>query len=338
MGLIYTAKDPGHWLTWRQKPENKNLPARQAKEKYLREQIEFQDQFDYHYRQVHTLNALLSDGAQGGEHGKSNNIVGVQFQNTDCIVGPNSGTFIALTASFEYPIRVLNAGGGFPQIQVANNLAGGGITTGVGTTERSNPFTVDFAGVSDDNLSIFFKEQAIPGVPANEIDNDILANTLLSGSADFGNSTSGTATGMTGGDDGLLVLTYSGSHGTPASKTGVNVSASYLVNGGGTDFVNMIVATEQSSSVVYNAGDVFTLNTATQGLGGTGTLTWVVGTEDLTGDTLSFGSGEILTLVNGEGTQIQNAESEGNPELTFSNALGINVTSITALPASSSTY
>ena len=50
----------------------------------------------------------------------------------------------------------------------------------------------------------------------------------------------------------------------------------------------MIVATEQSSSVVYAAGDVFSLDTSGQGIGGTGFLYWTVGPEDLTGDTLSL--------------------------------------------------
>jgi hypothetical protein len=92
----------------------------------------------------------------------------------------------------------------------------------------------------------------------------------------------------------------------------------------------MIVATEQSSSVIYNAGDVFSLNTATQGLGGTGTLTWTVGPEDITGDTISIPASEISlgTAV------ITNDIGEGVPNLTYA-AQG---TPLVYLAASSSLY
>ena len=107
----------------------------------------------------------------------------------------------------------------------------------------------------------------------------------------------------------------------------------------------MIVATEQSSSVVYAAGDVFSLDTSGQGIGGTGFLYWTVGPEDLTGDTLSFGTGS-LSLQLQTGAAIENADGEGIPSLTYNEAQATDdpnsstggLKTITALAASASTY
>lgn len=340
MGIVYTTPDPGEWYDWVRKDENRNLPLKEARRKFLKEQLEFQDQIAYHYQYVNRLNVLKSDGAQGALHGINNGIKSVQFQNTPLIVGPNSGTFLGVTASFFDAVRVE---GGNILIQVASNQAGGGDLT---DSERVTPFTVaTFDGVGNNGLELYFSTHDIPGVPLYDTNNEYLAATLLSGSVDFANADSGTATGMTGGDEGRVVLTYSASYGGEGTSTGVNVSASYLVNGGGTDFVNMIVDTEQSSSVVYAAGDVFTLNTATQGLGGTGTLSWTVGVEDLTGDTLSFGTGS-LSLQLQAGAAIFNADAEGIPSLTYSeinatddpNSSTGGLKTITALAQSASAY
>ena len=222
-------------------------------------------------------------------------------------------------------------------------ITAGGLEVNGGGFDIAGVSTFD--GVGNNGLELYFSTHDIPGVPLYDTNNEYLAALLLSGSVDFANADSGTATGMTGGDDGRVVLTYSASYGGEGTSTGVDVSASYLVNGGGTDFVNMIVDTEQSSSVVYAAGDVFTLNTATQGLGGTGTLSWTVGVEDLTGDSLSFGTGS-LSLQLQAGAAIFNADAEGIPSLTYSeinasddpNSSTGGLKTITALAQSASAY
>ena len=330
MSLIYTTPDPGDWYSWRKKDANKDLNPEEAKRKFLKEQLEFQDQMAYHNANIAMYQWNKPGSHAGGDN--YNSIATVVLSSPFTLVGGSGAgfsVFIAATASFIDPVNVSNpAGGGDPSLQVATNFAGGGVTVNDQLEGRSSPFTIDFNGLSEDGREMYFENTYIIGQSNQNI--NIMANTLLSGSADFANSTSGTATGMTGGDTGLVNLTYSGSHGTPASKTGVDVSASYLVNGGGTDFVNMVVATEQSSSVIYNAGDVFTLDTSTQGLGGTGTLTWVVGAEDITGDTISIPASEISL---GTAT-ITNDIGEGVPNLAYA-AQG---TPLVYLAASSSAY
>jgi len=329
MGIVYTTPDPGEWYDWVRKDENKSLPLKEARRKFLKEQLEFQDQMAYHNANVAMYQWNKPGSHAGGDN--YNSVATVEISSPYTLVGGSGegfSVFIGATASFIDPINTIPPSREI-QLQVATDFAGGGVTTG-DIEGRTSPFTIGMAaiGLSDDGRELYFENLYIVG--SSNINLNIMANTLLSGSADFANSTSGTATGMTGGDTGLVNLTYSGSHGTPASKTGVDVSASYQVNGGGTDFVNMIVATEQSSSVIYNAGDVFTLDTSTQGLGGTGTLTWVVGVEDITGDTISIPSSEILT---GTAT-IENDIGEGVPNLTYA-AQGA---PLVYLAASSSAY
>ncbi len=339
---VYTQDFTGDWQTWIKKPENKDLPILEAKQKFVKEQLLFEQQYANYMAQVDAKNRFLNANSylhQGGQHGLANDIIDVRLSTLDLIVGPNPGTVVSATASFENPIRIVAQGGGYPAIQLTTNFAGGGLKQNApGATERISPFEIGFEGINSEGTEIYFKSLAIPGIPSNDINEPTLANALTSGSVDFGNATAGSATGLTGGSSGLLVLTYSGSHGAPAGKTGVNVSASYLVNGGGTDFVNVIVSTPQSSSVNYNAGDVFSLDTSTQGVGGTGTLTWTLGTDDLTGVTCTFGSGETLFIQLGGTAQIENADGEGFPSLDYTvNTGGGNKTRI-ALAASSSTY
>lgn len=329
MSLIYTTPDPGDWFSWRKKDANKNLNAQEAKRKFLKEQLEFQDQMSYHQANLNTYKWNQPGSHGGGDH--YNSVATVTISSPFTLVGGSGGgfsVFIAATASFIDPINTVPPSREI-RVQVATDFAGGGVTTGE-IEERTSPFTIGMGavGLSEDGRELYFENLYIVGQANQNL--NIMANTLLSGSADFANSTAGSATGMTGGSDGLLVLQYSGSHGTPASKTGVNVSCSYEVNGGGTDFVSMIVATEQSSSVIYNAGDVFSLDTSTQGLGGTGTLTWTVGVEDITGDTISIPASEILT---GTAT-IENDIGEGVPNLAYA-AQG---TPLVYLAASSSAY
>jgi len=338
MGIIYTTPDPGDWHSWLKRDGNKSLPLKEAKVKYLKEQLVFQDQMSYHYNYVNRLNALASDGSQGAQHGIANSIKEIEFQNTPLIIGPNSGTFLAVTASFEDPVRVI---GGNILVQAASNQAGGGDLT---DSERSTPFTLaEFSGVSGDGLQLYFKSHDIPGVPLYDINNEYLCAKLLSGSADFANSDSGSAVSLTDttNANGLILLTYSASYGGEGTSTGVNISASGLRNGGNTDYVNMIVSTEQSSSVVYAAGDVFSLDTSGQGIGGTGFLYWTVGVEDLTGDTLSFGTGS-LSLQLQTGAAIENADAEGIPSLTYNSAQASTknggLKEITALAQSASAY
>tara|TARA_R100000742_G_C4279384_1_gene103785 strand:- start:797 stop:1825 length:1029 start_codon:yes stop_codon:yes gene_type:complete len=342
MGIVYTTPDPGDWYSWIKKDRNKDIPLKEARRKFLQEQLDFQDQMSYHQNYVNRLNALASDGSQGAQHGIANSIKSIHFQNTPLIVGPNSGTFLAVTASFEDAVRVI---GGNVLVQAASNQAGGGDLT---DSERITPFTLaTFDGVGQGGLELYFSSHDIPGVPTYDTNNEYLAATLLSGSADFANSDSGSATGLTdtSNANGLILLSYSASYGGGATSTGVNISASGLRNGGNTDYVNMIVATEQSSSVVYAAGDVFSLDTSGQGIGGTGFLYWTVGPEDLTGDTLSFGTGS-LSLQLQTGAAIENADGEGIPSLTYNEAQATDdpnsstggLKTITALAASASTY
>ena len=85
MGIIYTTPDPGDWHSWLKRDGNKSLPLKEAKVKYLKEQLVFQDQMSYHYNYVNRLNALASDGSQGAKHGIANSIKEIEFQNTPLI-------------------------------------------------------------------------------------------------------------------------------------------------------------------------------------------------------------------------------------------------------------
>ena len=70
--MIYTSENPGPWQKWITKPENAKLNIQEARSKYLKEQLLFEQQYqNYMINQASTLNW---DG-QFGQGGPSSNTI-----------------------------------------------------------------------------------------------------------------------------------------------------------------------------------------------------------------------------------------------------------------------
>jgi hypothetical protein len=64
--MIYTSENPGPWQKWITKPENAQLNIQEARSKYLKEQLLFEQQYqNYMINQASTLN-WNGQFAQGG--------------------------------------------------------------------------------------------------------------------------------------------------------------------------------------------------------------------------------------------------------------------------------
>ena len=115
--MIYTAENPGEWHQWKQKTANKNLPLNEAKRKYLKEQLLFEDQYTNF---ALTQQAIQQQRAQTG--GTSlNGIKSVAFDASP-VFQTNTGNTQTLKVIFAKPVLVT----GSPLVTVANNQFGGG--------------------------------------------------------------------------------------------------------------------------------------------------------------------------------------------------------------------
>lgn len=92
--MIFTANDPGPWQYFANRPDNKGLHIMEVRNKYLMEQLAFEEQYNRYIQQINWLNN------QGG--GPSpfdiNNTPEVEFVTQDgTAVVTQQGEYIAFT-------------------------------------------------------------------------------------------------------------------------------------------------------------------------------------------------------------------------------------------------
>lgn len=175
--MIYTAENPGNWSIWKRKPENKNLSLTEAKQKFLKEQLLFEDQYTNF---VATQQAIQQQKAQTG--GVSlNGITSVAFDASP-VFQTNTGNTQTLKVNFAKPVLVT----GSPLVGVANNQFGGGtaatfnytFSAGSGTNELTFQHVHPTEAVGSQGFSANIVENGVdlvsaggtvvqPGTPTN---------------------------------------------------------------------------------------------------------------------------------------------------------------------------
>ena len=291
--MIYTAENPGEWHQWKQKTANKNLPLNEAKRKYLKEQLLFEDQYTNF---ALTQQAIQQQRAQTG--GTSlNGIKSVAFDALPAFQ-TNTGNTQTLKVKFSKPVLVT----GSPLVTVANNQFGGGTAA---------TFNYTFSAGSSTNELTFQHIHPTAAVTAQGFSANIVE--LNSNLAPIGIIVEpGTPTD---GD-----YTFSADTNYTTSGDGNGLSMQVTISGGQ---ITQILCTTIGNDFI--PGEVITF--ADGSLGGPstgGSIT--VATSALQADTVSFAAGSAValnsgTITTGDGTfntQLNNiARRQGTPALDF---------------------
>ena len=265
--MIYTAENPGEWHQWKQKTANKNLPLNEAKRKYLKEQLLFEDQYTNF---ALTQQAIQQQRAQTG--GTSlNGIKSVAFDASP-VFQTNTGNTQTLKVIFAKPVLVT----GSPLVEVANNQFGGGTaatfnytySAGSSTNEltfnhvhptNSNPATQGFSA----NVVAIGSNLAPIGTieqPTNAI-NDVYELT----DTDYTTSGDGNSLDLQVEIDGLqitsIICTSNGKDFIPGEKiTFANGSLGGTSTGGS---ITVATSAFRADTVSFAAGSKVTLNSGT---------------------------------------------------------------------------
>ena len=292
--MIYTAEDPGNWSQWKQKPENKSLPLNEAKQKYLKEQLLFEDQYTNF---VATQQAIQQQKAQTG--GTSlNGVTSVAFDASP-VFQTNTGNTQTLKVSFAKPVLVT----GSPLVEVANNQLGGG-------TAATFNYTYS-AGSSTNELTFqhIHPEQVVTaqGFSANVV--EVGSELVSAGGAVV---QPGTPT------DGIYTFVANTNYTT--SGDGVGIAMTVEVDGG--NIIEFNVTTLGSDFI---PGEIITFAAGSLGGSSTGGSVSVVSSV-LLADTVSFAAGSAValnsgTITTGDGTwntqYADTARRQGTPALDF---------------------
>ena len=280
---IIHSKDPGPWLSWMKRPENKDLPINEARIKFKKEQILFNEQQNsYIASQIfqQQQQALQSDVSPNAGF-TPNEIKSVKFTAT-----PELSSISAVTGSilmeFVWPVTV----SGNPTLTVNNSQAGGG---------SAATFTYTYKSGTGTN-TLQFEHNHGP-FPANNC--GFSANVL----------SIGTDLVATGAVVGTITNATDGVYSDPTyTETGGNGLLDMQV----TVVSNEITKAEVTTAgATYQPGDVITFNAAQLGAGSSGgTIT--LAKDNFTGDVISLpaqtvalsggtihtGGGSFNTLVN----------------------------------------
>tara|TARA_B100000767_G_scaffold93512_1_gene89936 strand:- start:1086 stop:2000 length:915 start_codon:yes stop_codon:yes gene_type:complete len=265
--MIYTAENPGNWSQWKQKPENKNLPLTEAKQKFLKEQLLFEDQYTNF---VATQQAIQQQKAQTG--GVSLNGVSAVAFDTLPVFQTNTGNTQTLKVNFAKPVIIT----GNPTVEVANNQFGGGteatfnytFSAGSGTTELTFQHIHPTAIVTSQGFSA--------NVVANAVDLVSAGGTVVQ---------PGTPV-----DE---VYTFAANTNYTTSGAGKDIAMTVEVVGGNIIEVNV---TAIGNDFIPN--EVITFADGQLGAGSTGGSVTVVASV-LQADTVSFAAGSAVSLAGG---------------------------------------
>ena len=292
--MIYTAEDPGNWSQWKQKPENKSLPLNEAKQKYLKEQLLFEDQYTNF---VATQQAIQQQKAQTG--GTSlNGVTEVAFDASP-VFQTNTGNTQTLKVSFAKPVMVT----GSPLVTVANNQLGGGTAA---------TFNYTYSAGSSTNELTFQHIHPTAVVTAQGFS----ANVVEVGSELV--SAGGTVVQPGTPTDGIYTFVANTNYTT--SGDGVQIAMTVEVDSG-----NIIEFNVTGIGEEFIPGEIITFAAGSLGASSTGGSVSVVSSV-LLADTVSFAAGSAValnsgTIKTGDGTfntQYQDiARRQGTPALDF---------------------
>ena len=273
--MIYTSEHPGPWQTWITKPENAKLNIQEARSKYLKEQLLFEQQYqNYMINQASTLN-WNGQFAQGGP--SSNTIMSNSGFSAGALA-TISGFTSTITLQYEQPVRV----SGTPQIIVGNSQAGGGSSALV---------TYSFSSLSASGRSLTFSNTQA----ASANGTGVVARHVLPIDGELFDAITQQATSPTqGSKTGISGVYASGTGGTGGSNITADIEISALQNATSI-LVKSIVGVD-----TFQPGNTFTF--AGSDLGGSGSLIVTLRSADLTGDVLTNDAGVINlnsgTIVN----------------------------------------
>jgi hypothetical protein len=285
--MIIRSEDPGPWLNWMKRPENKSLNINEARIKYNREQMLFNEQQNAYIATQIFQNqqaALQADMSPNAGFTK-NQVTRVQFVlNSLKAIPENTGSIVV---GFQHPVTVT----GTPQITVQNGQQGGG---------SAATFPYSYVSGTGTNAMLFQHNHA--AAPNN--DSGIAAHVLT---LDRNNTGQITSQPTTPTDDTYVTETLTWAQGTGGTG-GNDVTATVVVQD--SEVFNIIIT--DNAGGVFSPGNTLTL--AGSNLGGSGNLVTTLRNQDLTGDiitidgqTIALNGGTIKTGGPNAGTQTQDA-------------------------------
>jgi|MDTC01.2.fsa_nt_gb hypothetical protein len=270
--MIIRSEDPGPWLNWMKRPENKSLNINEARIKYNREQMLFNEQQNAYIATQNFQNqqaALQADMSPNAGFTK-NQVTRVQFVlNSLKAIPANTGSIVV---GFQHPVTVT----GTPQITVQNGQQGGG---------SAATFPYSYVSGTGTNAMLFQHNHA----SASNNDSGIAAHVLTLDNEIVGSVTTQPTTATA---DTYVAETLTWAQGTGGTG-GNNVTATIVV--GDLEIVDSIKITDNASGV-FSPGNTLTL--AGSNLGGGGNLIITLRDQDLTGDIITIG-GQTIALNGG---------------------------------------
>ena len=296
--MIYTAENPGNWALWKQKPENKDLPLSEAKQKYTKEQLLFENQYTNF---ALTQQYIQQQKAQTG--GVSlNGIKSVEFDALP-VFQTNTGNTQTLKVVFSKPVLVT----GSPLIEVTNNQFGGGTAA---------TFNYTFSAGSSTNSLTFQHIHPTAAVQLQGFSANVVkqASDLV--------AAGGTVVDPGTPTDGV----YSFPVDTNYTTSGVGAGLAMDVEVVAGSIIRVTVS--NSNSIDFIPGEIITFADASLGAGSTGGSVTVVASV-LRVDTISFAAGSAIalnggTITTGDGsfnTQYNDINRrQGTPALDFSSS------------------
>lgn len=263
---MYKQENPGHWLNWLKKPENSKLPVLEAKQKYLREQLMYEQQYNSF---VEAQRAVQLNVTKGGT--VFNGIVDTFLVQTP-IFQSITGNTQSLKVNFKLPVTV----SGTPTVTATNSQSGGG---------SAATFAYSYASGTGTKSLTF--EHVHPASANN--DAGAAANVLTQDKDLFSSITTQPTTATADTYVGETMVYAAGTGGTGGS----NVTATIVV--GDLEEVTSVIVTDNDSGV-FSPGNTLTL--AGSNLGGSGNFVVTLTADNLTGDVISIGS-QTLALNGG---------------------------------------
>jgi len=294
---VYTQDSPGPWNVWIKRKENKILPILEAKRKFLKEQLLFEQQFANFVAQQQ---AIQSDSNTNAGNEVLNKIESVNFVSSPAFLSQTANSQ-SITAQFTYPVTVT---GGIPTIRVNNSQAGGGSVS---------TFTYAYTGGSGTSL-LEFKHNHIAfpanngGAAANVLDIQLAAGPGVTSRGAIINSPTSPVNG-----------TYVNAAYTTATTSGSTAEFTVTVEAGDITTINATVA-----GTDFIEGDVLTFGNDELGTGSTGGG-FTIAANNLTGDVINIPaqsialSGSTIATYSGEwNTQVNDAirRQGANPPLS----------------------
>lgn len=263
---MYKQENPGHWLNWLKKPENSKLPVLEAKQKYLREQLIYEQQYNSF---VEAARAVQLNVTKGGTI--FNGIVDTFLVQTP-VFQSITGNTQSLKVNFKLPVTV----SGTPTVTATNSQSGGG---------SAATFAYSYASGTGTKSLIF--NHIHPASTNN--DAGAAANVLTQDKDLFSSITTQPTTATADTYVGETMVYAAGTGGTGGS----NVTATIIV--GDLEEVTSVIVTNNASGV-FSPGNTLTL--AGSNLGGSGNFVVTLTADNLTGDVISIGS-QTLALNGG---------------------------------------